>query len=60
MTHSHPPAPTHLRRRTLLGVAIAAIAGVLAPRRARARSRSAHQRAGQTTAAKRPIWIGHL
>jgi hypothetical protein len=68
MTHSQPPAPARVRRRTVLGGLFAAVAAALAPRRAHARSRGAHagperradQPAGQSTEAKRPIWIGHL
>jgi hypothetical protein len=65
MTHSQPPAPARVRRRSLLGGVVAA-AVALASRKARAGSRSADRpadrrgRRDRDAGAKRPIWIGHI
>lgn len=62
MTLSRSPAPARVRRRTLLGSAIAA-ALALVSRTARARSLDptpAARRRGPAAEAKRPIWIGHI
>jgi hypothetical protein len=52
-------APARLRRRTMLGGALAAVLAAVTGRRQR-RARPPDPRPGQAAEPKRPIWIGHL